>query len=346
MNINRRATGSARFLTIVIAAVLVTRCGASPTAPTTASVSGVALSMTSLVVGASGQGTVSLTAAASTNGANISLTSSAPAVATVQPTIMIPAGSFSATFNVAAVASGTATITASLNGGSRQSATFTVTASPVAPVSVLALRLSALSVVGGVSVTGTVILTAEAPAGGTVVSLSAVDPLTVPPSVTVVAGLLSATFPISTRAVDSTLSGTVTGSYGGTSAFAALSVTPSPVATASFGVSGPTESDTCTLTNSGNTLNCTFDGSTSTALGTIIAWTWTYGVVGTLTQTTSGPTLTMPGFSCSLMPPPPFPAGPANFTMTITLTIHDSLGNVASATATGVRLLPQGTCGF
>jgi len=346
MNINRHATRFARCATIAIAAVLVTRCGSSPTAPTTASVFGVALSMTSLAVGGSGQGTVSLTAAASTNGANISLTSSAPAVATVQTTVMIPAGSSSATFNVAAVATGTATITASLNGSSRQSATFTVTASPVTLVSILAMRLSTRSVVGGDSVTGTVILTAAAPPGGAVVSLTSVDPLTVPPSVTVVAGLLSATFPISTRAVDSTLSGMVTGSYGGTSAFAALSVTHVALATAILGVSGPTESDTCTLTNIGNTLNCTFDGRASTAPGTIIAWNWTYGVVGTLTQTTASPTLTMPAFNCSLLPPPPFPAGPPNFTMIVTLTIHDSLGNVASITDSGVRLLPQGTCGF
>jgi hypothetical protein len=346
MKINRRATRFARFATIAIVAVLVARCGSSPTTPTTASVSGVTLSMTSLAVGGSGQGTVSLTAAASATGASISLTSSAPAVATVQAAVMIPAGSSSATFNVAAVAMGTATITASLNGDSRQSGTFTVTASPAALVSILAMRLSALSVVGGDSVTGTVILTAGAPAGGAVVSLASIDPLTVPASVTVVAGQLSATFPISTRTVGSTLSGLVTGSYGGTSAFAALSVTHSAVATAVLGVSGPTESDTCTLTNSGNTLNCTFDGSASTAPGTIIAWNWTYGVVGTLAQTTSGPRLTMPAFNCSLLPPPPFPPGTPNFTMIVTLTIHDSLGNVASNTDSGVRLLPQGTCGF
>ncbi len=345
MPINRRPTRFSGLATIVIAAVLVTRCGSSPTAPTTASVSAVALSVTSLVVGTSGQGTVSLMAA-STNGASIVLTSSAPAVATVQTPVLIPAGSVSATFTVAAVAAGTATITASLNGSSRQSATLTVTASPVALVSIDAMRLSALSVVGGSSVTGTVILTAAAPAGGAVVSLTGVDPLTVPPSVTVVAGQLSATFPISTRAVSSTLSGIVTGSYGGTSASAALTVTHSVVAIANFGVSGATESDTCTLTNSGNTLNCTFDARASTAPGTIVSWDWSYGVSGTLMQTTTSPTLTMPAFSCSLMPAPPFPAGSSNFTMTVTLTIHDNLGNVASATDSGIRLLPQGTCGF
>jgi hypothetical protein len=47
-----------------------------------------------------------------------------------------------------------------------------------------------------------------------------------------------------------------------------------------------------------------------------------------------------------MLPLPPFPPGPQNFTMSVTLTIHDSLGNVASITDSGVRLLPQGTCGF
>jgi hypothetical protein len=343
MTMNARASRFARFAAIVIAAVSVTRCGSSPTAPTVSSVSGVALSTMSVAVGGSERGTVNLTTAASTNGASISLTSSSPAVATVQTAVAIPAGSLTASFNIVPVATGTATITASLNGSSRQSATFTVTASPVALASIV---LSTPSVVGGHSVTGTVNLTANAPAGGAVVTLAGDDPLTVPPTVTVLAGLLSATFPISTRAVGSTITGTVTGSYGGTSAFATIAVTHSAIATAILGVSGPTESDTCTLTNGGNTLNCTFTGSASTAPGTIIAWDWSYRVAGILAQTTTGPTLTMPVFNCNLMPPPPFPPGNPNFTMIVTLTVHDSLGNVASATDNGVRLLPQGTCGF
>ena len=343
MTINARATRFARLAALVIAAVSVARCGSSPTSPTANTVAGVALSMTSVQVGGSEVGTVSVTTMAPANGTSIALTSSAPAVATVQTPVLIPAGASSVTFNVAAVAAGTATITASLNGSSRQSAPFTVTAAPA----LTSILLSAPSVVGGNRVTGTVMLTAGAPAGGAVVSLTGTDPLTVPPSITVLAGLLSATFQISTRGVSGTISGTVTGSYGGTSAFATLSVTPVTVATAKLGVTGPTESDTCTLTNSGNTLNCTFDARASTAPGTIISWDWSYSVAATLAQTTTSPTLTMPAFSCSMMPPPPFPAGSnQNFTMIVTLTIHDSLGNVASVTDSGVRLLPQGTCGF
>ena len=139
----------------------------------------------------------------------------------------------------------------------------------------------------------------------------------------------------------------MTGSYGGASASAALSVTPPTVATARFGVSGPTETETCTLTNDGNTLNCTFNGSTSTAPGTITAWEWSYGVAAVFTQTTSGPVLTMPAVNCSLLPRPPFPDGPPWFTMFVTLKIHDSLGHVsAEAVNRDVRLIPKDVCGF
>src|SRR3989442_2759423 len=45
------------------------------------------------------------------------------------------------------------------------------------------------------------------------------------------------------------------------SASAVLPVTRPTVATANFGISGPTETETCTMTNNGNTLNCTFNRS-------------------------------------------------------------------------------------
>ncbi len=338
----------ARLVGVCCAAVAMMHCGGSgsPTVPTTtsAAVSGITLNATSVAAGSSGQGTVSLTAAASAGGASISLSSSNPAAATVQTPVTIQAGSSSVTFTVAAVAAGTATITASLNGSSSQSPMLTVTARPVALSSI---SLSASSVVGGDSVIGTVTLTAAAPAGGAVVSLSGGDPVTVPESVIVPAGSASATFTISTRSVGGRITGTVSGFYGGASASAVLSVTRPTVATASFGVAGATETDTCTLANNGDTLNCTFNGSTSTAPGTIIAWDWSYSVATTFAQTTSGPVLTMPSVNCSLLPSPPLPAGVSWFPMIVTLKVHDDLGNVsAEMTNRGARLLPLGLCGF
>ena len=128
-----------------------------------------------------------------------------------------------------------------------------------------------------------------------------------------------------------------------------VSVMPPTIATASFGITGATESDTCALSNAGNTLNCTFNGSTSTAPGTIVSWDWTYGSKTMFSQTTTGPVLTLPTVNCSIIPAPPLPAPPADqwFPLTVTLKVHDSLGNV-SAVKTGsvARLFPAGTCGF
>jgi hypothetical protein len=336
--------------TTVIAAVAMARCGGSgsPAGPptTTPAVSGVALNATSVQAGSSGQGTVSLTAAASTGGTSISLSSSNPAVATVPASVMAQAGSSSATFTITAVAVGTAMITASVNGSSSQSPMLTVAANSNS-VRLSSIELSTDSVVGGTTVTGSAMLTAPAPVGGAVVSLSGGDPVTVPASVTVLAGSTSATFSILTRAVGGSTSATISGSYGGASASAVLSVTRPTVATASFGVSGPTETSTCSMANNGNTLNCTFDGTTSTAPSTIVAWDWSYGVSTMFTQTTSGPVLTMPAVNCSLMPAPPLPPGNQWFMMVVSLKVHDSLGNVsAEVTDRGVRVLPQGVCGF
>jgi hypothetical protein len=129
-----------------------------------------------------------------------------------------------------------------------------------------------------------------------------------------------------------------------------LSVTQPTVATASFGVRGPNYSDTCELANNGNALNCTFDGNTSTAPGQIVAWDWSWGVVGTLlTATTTVPVLTTLSFNCSMLPPPPLPLGGEPwFYMTITLKIHDIQGNISAITTdNGVRLLSQvGVCGY
>jgi hypothetical protein len=95
------------------------------------------------------------------------------------------------------------------------------------PVTAKSLTLSATSVAASGTVTGTVTLSAAAPTGGAVVSLSSSNRLaaTVPTSVTVAAGATTATFTVSAAALSTAQTTTLTASYGGSSAAASLSVT-------------------------------------------------------------------------------------------------------------------------
>ena len=68
-----------------------------------------------------------------------------------------------------------------------------------APAALASLALNTSAVVGGRPAIGTATLTAPAPAGGAVVLLATGDPATVPASVTVPEGSVTATFSISTR---------------------------------------------------------------------------------------------------------------------------------------------------
>jgi hypothetical protein len=345
-HVSRHFLSSITILAAVIGLLNTAQCGGSTTSPTsTTAVASVTVSPSIVTAGASGQGTVTLSAAAPAAGASVTLASSNAAVATVPATLTIPSGLSSATFTVTAVGAGSAAITASMGGSSSQSPVLTVTAR----ATLMSIAMANASVVGGEAIIGTATLSSAAPAGGAIVTLSGSDPVTLPPSVTVLAGSTTATFSAFTRTVGGVMSTTITGTYGGGSASVVLSVTPPTVATASFGVTGPTETETCSLSNSGNTLNCIFNGSTSTAPTPIVAWDWTYGVATTFSQSTAGPVLSMPAVNCSLIPPPPLPAAPADqwFTMTVTLKVHDSLGNVSAvATDRIVRLFPDHNCGF
>jgi hypothetical protein len=82
-------------------------------------------------------------------------------------------------------------------------------------------------VIGGVSATGTVTLSAPAPAGGTVVYLwTNGSPSFVPTSVTIPAGSTTSTFPVTTNYVSSTTQGTITAFYQGTIQTTIITVTP------------------------------------------------------------------------------------------------------------------------
>jgi len=86
------------------------------------------------------------------------------------------------------------------------------------------------TVVGGLTVTGTVTLVSPAPAGGAVVTLTSTDATVVPvsPNVTVAAGQTSATFPINTNATKGTTV-TITAAYQGDTQTAQLVVQAAPV---------------------------------------------------------------------------------------------------------------------
>jgi hypothetical protein len=199
-------------------------------------------------------------------------------------------------------------------------------------------------------VQGMVSLSAPAPTGGASVTLSGADPANVPASVIVPAESTSVTFMISTRVVGGTIPTTITASYGGASRSAVLSVTKPTVAIAMFGVSGPNQSDTCSMNDAGSAITCVFNGSTSVAPGNIVAFDWTFGVPGvaaTFAQTTAEPVLSMPSADCSLLPEPPLPAGSTWFMLLVTLKVRDDLGNISDvATNSNVRLFPNGTCGY
>jgi len=97
-----------------------------------------------------------------------------------------------------------------------QTAVLNVNPAPGA-VSLAALTLSATSVSGGNTVTGTVTLNAAAPAGGAAVALSSADATvaTVPASVTVPAGATTATFAVTAQTVAFPVSVRISGSFGG-----------------------------------------------------------------------------------------------------------------------------------
>jgi hypothetical protein len=316
----------------------------SPTGPSIGlAVTSVSFGGTNIAVGGTAQGTIRLSSAASGSGATVNLSSSNPSAVTVPDSVTVPAGADSTTFVATGVNPGTATIRATYNTSSAQSAALLASRA----VAVLSLTLSATSVVGGDPLPATVTLTAPAPAGGAMVSLSAADPISVPATVLVPAGQSSAAFTVLTREVGGNTSGTITASYGGGTATQTLSVNRPTNARAHFGVRGPTETETCTLSDGGNSLNCTFDGSPSTAPGKITAWDWSWGVTTSRTQTTSTPVLTNPPFDCTMIPAGPFQEGATSLSMTVKLKVHDELGNVsAEEMDADIRLLPQGSCGY
>jgi hypothetical protein len=144
------------------------------------------------------------------------------------------------------------------------------TTSPPAGPTLSGFTLSTTSATSGTPVTGTVTLSAAAPAGGAVVALSTSgSAATVPPSVTIPAGSTGASFTIATNTVSAPTTVTLSATYGASQSVT-LTVSPAPGAAtltvAATGRSGITISSS----PAGISVPVGSSGSASFAAGTSI----------------------------------------------------------------------------
>jgi len=178
----------------------------------------------SITGGTLATGQVNITDPGPPGGVVVGLSSSNTAVATVTPFVTVPAGATTASFTIttAPVAQPVpVTITAAAGGVSK---TVQLTIVPPVPSS---FTLSPISVPGGTSATGEVILTGPVLSGGLAVALTSNKAAArVPPSVTVPAGTTTASFAVTTVPVAQSTTVTITAAAGGVSKTAQLNVAP------------------------------------------------------------------------------------------------------------------------
>ena len=153
------------------------------------------------------------------------------------------------------------------------------TAPPSGSPTLSTLSLNPTSVAGGNSSQGTVTLTAAAPSGGAVVTLSSSNAAVaaVPASVTVAGGATGASFTVTTGSVTASTSVTISAAYGGVTRAATLTVAPPspPPSTDTVGIQVAEYSSgnrqlrvEATSTNSSATLNVHVT-STNALIGTL-----------------------------------------------------------------------------
>lgn len=164
---------------------------------------GASLSNESVIGGSSVRGTVTLQSPAPAGGTTVTLVSSDPELVRPPDTVFVPAGATDVDFTIPTNPVSVSTrvileVGTDVDGYRAPQVWLTLTppGSPAPAASLSSLILSQPSVPAGGTVTGTVTLTSPAPAGGAVVTLqgSMEGQVIVPPSVTIPAGSVSATF--------------------------------------------------------------------------------------------------------------------------------------------------------
>ncbi len=213
------------FSTLSASDFEVVQLGWNPPSGTAAALTALAANPNTVVGGAAATGTVTLSAPAPAGGAVVALSSSISAAA-VPAGVTVAPGASSAAFGITTTAVGNPTVgtLSATYAGVTKNATFTV--NPAAAAALASLTVSPASVVGGMSVTATVTLSADAPAGGAVVALSSsnTNAAAVPGSVNVAAGTKTITFAVMTFATKRNTSATIGATYVGVTRSAALTV--------------------------------------------------------------------------------------------------------------------------
>jgi hypothetical protein len=209
------------------------------------SIASFSLATNTVVGGNPVQGTITLNGKAPSGGSTISLASSETSVATVPATATVLANattvSFTVTTKVVQQDSGV-TITGTYHGVQRL-ADLAVTAQKLAQIT-----MTPNPVVGGNTLQGKVTLGGPA-VGSVVVQLSESSPLvSMPTSVTVLAGQTSATFTVTTLSVNATTFVEVFATYGGSSKQATLTLTPLQLASFNLSSNAVFERQTVTGT--------------------------------------------------------------------------------------------------
>jgi hypothetical protein len=194
-----------------------------------------------VIGGKFGRASVALVIPAPAGGAVVDLTTDNPSVIHVPANVSIAEGNSAASFTIGtSPVSGLPTgghVTATA-GGVTKSIFVNVAPDPNAPPLLQSMSIAPASVSGGTNATGTVFLSAPAPAGGISVTLSTSNRsvASAPGIVTVAEGQTSASYTLTTFAVSATTSATITAFYD-TTRTATVTVTrgatasPTPTAT-------------------------------------------------------------------------------------------------------------------
>ncbi len=170
--------------------------------------------------------TIQLTCPALAGGQTARLAVSNPSIVGIPASITFPAGTQTATIPITTTAVASSVkiyLTATLGASNTQTTNFNVQ-----PGGLVGLTVLPVSLTGGNPAVGTLTLDSAAPPGGLIVSLASDNPAyaAVPATVLVPAGVATATFPVTTASVPTATTATITGTVGGASQAATLTLLP------------------------------------------------------------------------------------------------------------------------